>query len=264
MIIISYLKEWQMDRKAIAVLCLIVFSFALMGCATTNPDGAPSAGQSAAGGAVAGAVAGGVIGALCGLIPGGGIAAAVARGAVAGASTGLVAGIASGFVYGKFQEKMYRDRVAAEAYYQYKNGDGEKVIVENVDIQPGDPVQGTSASLNATFTVLCGTDDAIPVEVMQTVVADNKVCGQPLSNKADRKSGTYVISVPMDIPNNTPVGKYQLLTLVKTTKAADQKMYDFMVNKKSTPEQQAPAEQPAPQEKPSTGEEPAGSEAKTG
>jgi len=242
-----------MLRKLIAGATLVAFLSLFFGCATTNPNGTPpSPGQSAAGGAIAGALLGGAIGALCGLIPGGSIAASVARGAIAGASTGLIAGAIAGFAYGKYQEQQYRDRQAAEAFHQYKPEQGEKVIVEAIEVKPESSVQGGNISLNFTFSVLTGASEPVPVEVTQLVMVENKVCGQPLCYKSDRVSGTYVFSVPMTIPGDAPEGKYKLVTLVKTTKANDQKTCDFMVAKK--PSEKTPETPASPEEKPAAPE----------
>jgi hypothetical protein len=237
-----------MVHKLLAILCLICFSVALIGCATTNPNGTPTTGASTAGGAVAGAVLGGAIGALAGLIPGGGIAASVARGAIAGAATGVITGAIAGFAYGKYQEQKSRDQQAAEAFHQYKSEQGQKVYVEAVEVKPGTSVRGENVALNSTFSVLTGTAEPVPVEVMQTVMVENKVCGQPFSNRTDRASGTYVITLPMQIPANAPEGKYQLVTIVRTANAIDQKSCDFLVAKKAEPAPTEPAgtEEPLP------------------
>jgi hypothetical protein len=237
-----------MTRKLMAITCLIVFSVSLVGCATTNPDGAPSPGGSAAGGAVSGAVVGGVVGALCGLIPfGGGIAGAVARGAIAGAASGVIAGVIAGFVYGKYQEKLYRDRKEAEAYYHYKPEQGQKVILETLEVQPAAPTQGEHVSLNSNFSVLSGSDEPVPVEMTQTLMVGNKVCGQQFCSRTEKVSGSYMGSLPVTIPANAPEGKYQLVTIVRTPKSIEQKTVEFMVAKKvEAPAPKEPKTEPSP------------------
>jgi len=248
-----------MARKLVAVLCLIVFSVSLSGCATTNPDGAPSPGGSTAAGAVGGAVLGGAIGALCGLIPfGGGIAGAVARGAIAGAATGVISGAIAGFAYGKYEEKLHRDRQTAEAFHQYKSEQGEKVFVEVVEVKPENAEQGGSVYLNSTFSVLTGNSEPVPVEISQVVMVQDKVCGQPYCHKGEKISGTYAIAIPMQIPANAPNGKYKLMTQVKTGNATDQKVCEFVVAKKA-----APPATPTTPEQPGKPEEKAVPEAKT-
>jgi len=234
-------------KKLMTWLCVLVFLTGLMACATTSPDGSPSAGRSAAASGVAGAVAGGVFGALCGLIPGGSIAASVARGAIVGVGSGLVAGAVAGYIHGQYQERLYRDRLAAEAFHHYKADEGEKVVVEEVEIQPAVLIQGDKATLSANYSVLTGNDDPIAVEILQTVMSQNQACGQGLYNKGDKKSGSYLSTIPLEIPENLPEGEYQLETVIKTPKAVGRKLRGFKISKKPTP---APA--PEPQEKPAT------------
>ncbi|HAY21722.1 MAG TPA: hypothetical protein DCY27_06065 [Desulfobacterales bacterium] len=251
-----------MVRKTMALVTLVVFCTFLFGCATApKPEGsqtdAPSPAGRAVGGAILGALGGAAIGALVGLIPGGSIASSVARGAVAGAATGLVAGAIAGFAYGKYEEKLYRDRLAAEAFHQYKSEQGEKVFVEVVEVKPENAEQGGSVYLNSTFSVLTGNNEPVPVEISQVVMVQDKVCGQPFSHKAEKLSGTYAIAIPMQIPANAPDGKYKLMTQVKTGNATDQKVCEFMVAQKapppappSSPEQPSkPEEKAAPEEK---------------
>ncbi len=244
-----------MARKLVTVLLLVTFPLALLGCATTGPNGAPSPGGSAAAGAVGGAILGSAIGALCGLIPGGGIASAVARGAIAGAAGGALAGAIGGFAYGKYQEKLYRDRQAAETFHQYKPEEGEKVLVEVVEVTPESCVQGDNVALKSTFSVLTGNSEPVPVEVMQMVTVQDKPCGKPFCNKTDRLSGTYVLDLPMQIPGNAPEGKYKLVTMVKTEKSNDTKVCEFVVAKKAAPPAEKetteqPEGTPAPEGKP--------------
>jgi len=244
-----------MTRKLVTLIVLVTFPLALFGCATTRPDGAPSPGGSAAAGAVGGAILGGAIGALCGLIPGGGIASAVVRGAIAGAATGVVTGAIAGFAYGKYQEQLYRDRQAAEAFHQYKPEEGEKVLVEVVEVKPEPCLQGDNVALKSTFSVLTGNNEPVPVEVVQTVMVQDKPCGTPFCNKTSRLSGTYVIDLPMQIPDNAPEGMYKLMTVVKTEKVADTKTCEFMVAKKPEPPAEKGATEqpegtPAPEGKP--------------
>jgi len=177
---------------------------------------------------------------------------------VGGAASGLVAGAIAGFVYGKYEEKLYRDRQAAEAFYQYKAEQGEKVFVEVVEVKPNVAAQSDNVYLNTTFTVLSGKDEPVPVEITQIVMTENKLCGQPFNHKTRKISGTYVVNIPMQIPANAPNGKYKLISLVKTSQAADQKMCEFMVAQKS-----APSASPTPSEQPGTPEEKSTPEGKT-
>lgn len=233
-------------RKLIAIACLLALGVTLAGCATTRPEGSPppSTGQTTAGGAVAGAVVGGVIGALCGLIPGGGIAVSVARGAIAGAGTGLVMGAIAGFAYGKHEERIYRDQQAAAKMHNYKPEEGEKVYVETVEVNPGECPPGSCVAFNTVFTVLNDSQQPMPVEVTQMVLAEGKPVGKPFVEKSDRAGGSYSFSVPTHIPENAMPGKYSLLTRVKTPKADGEKTCDFLIAKKPEPPA-APAGTPA-------------------
>lgn len=255
-----------MWRKLVAVLVLAPFCIVQFGCATvpTQESGQgepPSPAGSAVGGAILGAIGGAALGALLGLIPfaglGHGLASDVARGAISGAATGMVAGAIAGFAYGKYEERLYRDRQAAEAHFQYNPEAGEKVVLEAVEVKPQTAAQGENVSLSSVFTVLTGKDEPVPVEISQVVLMQGKICGQPFSQKFDKVSGTYGVTIPMQIPENAPPGKYTMITLVKGSKAADQKMVEFIVAKKAAaPTAPAPSGEPgAPEEKaPAEGE----------
>jgi len=229
-----------MIRKMMTVVTLIVFCNFLGGCATTpkpesSQSDAPSPAKRSVAGAILGAIGGAAAGALVGLIPGGSAATNVARGALAGAASGLVTGAIAGYLYGKHEEKQYRDRQAAEAYHQYQAEQGEKVFMETVEVKPENVEQGGSVYLNSTFSVLTGNDEPVPVEISQVVMAQDKVCGKPFVHRGEKTSGTYAMAVPLKIPANAPNGRYKLMTQVKTANAADQKVCEFTVAQKAKP-----------------------------
>lgn len=221
-----------MLRKFIALLSATVLVISGIGCATTNPDGTPNTAASTAGGALGGAILGAGLGALIGLATGD-----VAKGAAIGAIAGAGAGALAGFAYAKHQEKMVRDRQAAEAMYSYNAQQGERVVLEGVEVTPLTSTQGDQISMNSDFTVLNGSDEPVPVEVTQTIAFQGKQMGRPYTETSQFKSGSYSYSTPTKIPANAPEGKYTVVTRVQAPNAKDERMCEFLVAKKAASNQ---------------------------
>lgn len=217
-----------MLKKFIALLTATVLVISGIGCATTNPDGTPNTAASTAGGAAGGALIGAGLGALIGLATGN-----VARGAALGAIVGAAAGGLGGFAYAKTQQKAVRDRQAAEAMYKYNAQQGERVILEGVEVSPLTTTPGEKIAMNADFTVLNGSDQTMAVEVTRTIAFQGKQMGQPYRETTVFASGSYSYSTPTQIPAEAPEGKYTVATLVKTPNAQDERMCEFLVAKKA-------------------------------
>lgn len=143
-----------MIRGLVAILLTLTLVISNFGCASTNPDGTPNTAGSTAGGAVGGAIIGAGLGALIGLATGN-----VAKGAIIGALAGAGAGALAGFAYAKHQEQVLRDRQAAEAMYSYRPDQGEKVVVEALEVAPDTVTNGDEVALNTNFTILTGNDE---------------------------------------------------------------------------------------------------------
>ena len=217
-----------MVRRFIALFLALVLVISGLGCATTNPDGAPNPAASTAGGAIGGAILGAGLGALLGLATGD-----VAKGAAIGAIAGAGAGAVAGFAYAKHQEKMLRDRQAAEAAYNYNAQQGERVILERTEVTPATSLQGSQVSLDSDFTILNGSDQPVPVEVTKAIVFQGRQMGRPYIETTEYKSGSYSYTTPTQIPANAPEGKYMVFTRIKTPNASDEKTCEFMVAKKA-------------------------------
>jgi len=225
-----------MGRNLLILVLIVALLASGSGCATTNPDGTPSRGAAAVGGMTGGALLGAALGAIIGAATGN-----VARGAAIGAAAGALAGGLAGVIYGNYQEKLARDRQAAEAEHKYNPEQGEKVVVESVSVQPEEVAQGQNVGLYATYTVLTGSDEAVAVEVTQRLVSQGKAVGRANVIKAEKVSGTYELATPAAITARVPPGTYALITQVKTANAKDEKSCEFTVARKAAPE-------PAPQE----------------
>jgi len=225
-------EDRDMGRKFMALLLSTVLIVSGIGCATTNPDGTPSTAASTAGGALLGAILGAGIGALAGVATGD-----VAGGAAYGAIAGAAAGALGGFAYAQHQQKLVRDRQAAEAMYSYQPDQGERVILEGVEVSPLTSTQGDKVAFNSDFSVLNGSDQPVPVEVTQAIMFQGRQMGSPITDKSERKSGSYSDSTPVQIPANAPEGKYTMITRVQTPNAKDEKMCEFLVAKKAASHQ---------------------------
>jgi outer membrane lipoprotein SlyB len=214
-----------MVQKLSVLFLIIALLISGFGCATTS-DGTPSTVGSTATGALGGAATGAGLGALIGLATGN-VAHGAAYGAIAGAATGAVVG----FIYAKHQEQMLRDRQAAESTYKYQPAQGERAILESVNVTPTSTSQGGQVDLNSDYTVLNGSDQPMPVDLTQSISYQGTSMGTT-SNKLEKKSGTYKMTVPATIPANAPEGRYVLVTKLQTPSARDEKSCEFQVGKK--------------------------------
>jgi hypothetical protein len=221
-----------MMRGVLVILLSLALVISGIGCATTNPDGTPSTAGSTAGGAIGGALLGAALGALIGVATGDPAGGAV-RGAIAGAAAGAIAG----FAYAKHQEQVVRDRQAAEAMYSYQPEQGEKVVIEGLEVAPNTVTMGDEVALNTNFTVLTGNDQPVDMVITQTITSQGKPVDKPFVDKTSRKSGTYGVSYSTKIPPNAPEGRYALVTKVETAKAMDEKTSEFLVAKKAASNQ---------------------------
>ena len=221
-----------MLRKFVALFTVTVLIVSGLGCATTNPDGTPSTASSTAGGAAGGALLGAAVGAIIGAAVGNPRA-----GAAIGALAGTALGAAGGFAYAKHQEKLVRDRQAAEATFNYQPDQGEKVILEDVGVNPPTSTQGDMVAFNSDFTVLNGSDQPVPVEITQAIMFEGKPVGKPMTESQDRVSGSYSYSTPTKIPAGAPEGRYTVVTMIQTPNAKDEKMCEFVVAKKAASKQ---------------------------
>jgi hypothetical protein len=223
-----------MVRGVLVILLALALVISGIGCATTNPDGTPSTSTagSTIGGGVIGAILGAGVGAIIGAATGN-----VARGAVIGAIAGAAAGAAGGFAYAKHQERVLRDRQAAEAMYQYKPEQGERVVIEGLEVAPTTVTNGDEIALNTNFTVLTGNDEPVDTVITQTISSEGKPVDKPFVDKNSHKSGSYGVSYSTKIPAKAPEGKYALVTRVQTPNTMDEKTCEFLVAKKAASNQ---------------------------
>ncbi|MBM4287166.1 MAG: hypothetical protein FJ135_03270 [Deltaproteobacteria bacterium] len=214
-----------MVRNFLAIITIVALVVSGMGCATTNPDGAPSPAASAAGGAVGGAALGAALGALLGLATGD-----VARSAVVGAIAGAAAGGIAGLTYGHYLKEQYRNRQTAEAFYQYDPQQGEKVVIDQVSVQPEAVAPGSQVTLESIYTILNGNDQPVPVEVTQGVINQGKFVYRPAVNSSQQASGSYRLALPFSL-GSLPEGKYTFLTQVKAGQTQGTRACDFYITR---------------------------------
>jgi hypothetical protein len=160
--------------------------------------------------------------------------APLATGALVGAGAGA---LAVGFVYAVQKEQVLRDRQAAETKYRYGPEQGERVIIEAIEVAPNTVTNGDEVSLNTNFTVLTGNDQPVDMVVTQTITSQGRPVDKPLVDKASRKSGSYGISYSTKIPPNAPEGRFGLVTRVQAGNAMDEKTCEFIVAKKAASNQ---------------------------
>jgi hypothetical protein len=216
------MEGMTMAPKFFALFSIIVLIVSCFGCATTSSDVASSTAGSTAIGALGGAATGAAIGALAGK----------GKGAAIGALAGGAAGALAGFIYAQHQEKMVRDRKAAEAYSNYQPSQGETARLDMVSVTPATSTPGGQIALNSDFTVLNGSDQPIPVDLTMTIMHQGNQVGQPFKY-ASQKNGTYSISTPTTIPSDAPGGRYTVLTKLQTPHAKAERSCDFQISSKT-------------------------------
>ena len=162
------------------------------------------------------------------------LVAPIASGALVGAGAGA---LTVGFVYAVQKEQVLRDRQTAETMYRYRSEQGEKVIIEAIEVAPNTVTNGDEVAFNANFTLLTGNDQLVTVEISQEIMYQGQRMGQPFTDKGSRKSGSYGVSYSTKIPANVEPGKYTLVTRIKAANAMDEKTCEFLVAKKAASNQ---------------------------
>ena len=158
--------------------------------------------QKAAIGVGAGAVGGAAIGGLAG----------GRKGAVIGGLIGAVAGGAIGAYLD------HKDKTAEETQkaYNYKPGQGLRLELNNVSVEPKAVAPGGEIRVQATYAVMT-PDPQQQVSVRETRVIT--LAGAKVAEAAvevNRTGGTYTSEVPITLPASSAKGIYQAQTTVET------------------------------------------------
>jgi Glycine zipper len=210
-------------KQIIAILTVLAFLFAIMGCATTNPDGSPNTGKSAGLGALIGAAGGALLGYAT---------TGKASGALAGAAIGAAVGGLTGFVIGKSREKEYKN--AQQIYkenpsYAKESAKDEPPVVTRLEPylidSKGNYVNtvknGEKVELGMKYDIVTPRySDIQEVKVEETNYLVNskgvKTENPELTRKKTRPKATGTdAAIEMYIPKNLPDGKYTHVAVVK-------------------------------------------------
>jgi uncharacterized protein YcfJ len=177
-----------------------------------HPQTAVGAGVGAAGGAVVGGVAGGT------------------KGAVVGGLLGALAGGAIGN-YIERRETSLPETSSTTRPTTTSSASGSTVAVpgtttsptsaigaslvrvDRVQVQPSQPRPGDTVSLDATYTILSSSDQAVPVRETREVRLDGELVANPAVDVM-RQTGTYSSALPITLPANARAGKYEVTTTV--------------------------------------------------
>ena len=97
----------------------------------------------------------------------------------------------------------------------------DRVIIESLYLDP--PNFRDSVSICCKYTVLSGTDQAMPVEIKIGIYEMNNLVQAPFFKRATQKSGSYIYIHNVTFTKNMNPGNFMILAEVKTANAMDAK-----------------------------------------
>ncbi len=190
-------------RLGILVLCFLLVSQGLTGCA-----GMTEQEKDTATGAGIGAVVGGVLG---GVIGKNNPAAGIAIGAAAGA---LVGGLI-GWKVGEYRMEKVKDAGQSAGAQNYKPEQGVVARIETTAAAPHQLKPGDQVILQTQYTVLSPPDKGdVKVKEVRTILFNNQELGR-LEKDSTLSAGTYSSQYPLTLPADAAEGTYTVATLVQ-------------------------------------------------
>ncbi len=189
-----------MKKVVCTVVALSVLSSLSAGCAPTTqavrerPKTTVGVGAGAVGGAVLGGLAGG------------------RRGAIAG---GLLGALAGGMV-GLYLDEREKTLAEAGRDHGYAPGQGTRLAIETVRVNPAALDPGETVNVNLTYAVLTPTpDESVLVRESREIIRDGASVGKTTVD-VSREGGTWKSTVPLTLPPNAPPGNYRVIVAVAT------------------------------------------------
>lgn len=210
-----------MTRKWLAIVLVVVFAAALVGCVTESGyyDPYRSAGAGALGGAATGAAIGSIIGAATGN---------PATGAWVGAAAGGLIGGVGGALYAAHRNSEIRSSQAAAQAYNYQ-GQGNVVTVDSVTAAPSSVRPGQQVSLGMTYTILTPANAPTSVTLTREIRYNGQTVGSPYQTTVSNANGTFSDTVSYALPKNASPGTYTVTSRVMSSYGTSQKDTTFMV-----------------------------------
>lgn len=193
-----------MEKKlGIYVLCFLLVSQGLAGCAgmtEQQQDTATGAGI----GAVVGGVLGGVIGHKSPLV-----------GAAIGASAGALVGGLIGWKVGEYRMEKVKDAGQSAAAKDYKPEQGVVAKIENTAAAPQQLKPGDQVVLQTEYTVLSPPEKGeVKVKEVRTILFNSQELGR-LEKDSSLSAGTYTSQHKVTLPPDAAQGTYTVATLVE-------------------------------------------------
>jgi len=202
-----------MNKKAISLMSIIMFTGMIMGCETTKEH------KGAATGATVGAATGTAAGAVLGK-KGSKVETAIIGGLVGA----LVGGAIGHYAYDK---KKTQQETAQK--YDYTSAEGTMVRIEDVSVLPGSVKAGDKVELGATYALLSPSADAdIKVTEIREIRYGEELVGKP-EVTVTHKGGTYSSAIPLFLPKDAKTGTYKVLTTIQAPNASDSRETSFAV-----------------------------------
>ncbi len=190
-------------RLGVYVLCFLLVSQGVTGCA-----GMTQQQQDTATGAGIGAVVGGVLG---GVIARDNPLVGVAIGAAAGA---LVGGLI-GWKVGEYRMEKVKDAGQSAAAKDYKPEQGVVAKIETTAAAPHQLKPGDQVILQTQYTVLSPPDKGeVKVKEVRTILFNNQELGR-LEKDSTLSAGTYSTQYPLTLPPDAAEGTYTVATVVQ-------------------------------------------------
>jgi hypothetical protein len=209
-------------HKIMALPLVLLFSLALLSCATSSGTYEP--GKSTAAGALGGAAAGAAIGSIIGAATG-----SPATGAWVGAATGAIAGGIGGALYAQHMNQQMRDRQMAAQQYNYTPSRGVLVDVSQAAALPNAVRPGQTVNMSMTYTVLNPDNTPTKVTLYREVRRNGQTVGQPNTVQVMNQNGTFEDRVEFTVPPVAGPGLYTVSNRVLTDYGSAERTSSFTV-----------------------------------
>lgn len=188
---------------------------ALLACVALAGAGCQSYGGSAAAGAATGAGAGAIIGHQSGNQGEGALI-----GAVLGGLTGLIAH--------DIKAQKTRDAKQTADAIGYEASQGEVLQLEDAQIQPSNVRPGSRAEATIQYALL-GVPNNTSVMEQRIIEQNGQVVAMLSTKNFTRSAGTWVSTLPFDVPRDLAPGEYTLMQIVKTQRSQVSRALTFRV-----------------------------------
>ena len=199
-----------MKKFTIGAICaaMCLSSFAFSGCETKT--------QSGVGGAAVGAGIGAVIGNQSGN---------TAAGAVIG---GVVGGLAGLVIHDARTNRKGTKEETIQTYPDYTPAAGQRLVSENAWVEPAVVDQGRVVEAYSQYALL-GADGGVPVTETWQLERNGQVLSRLAEYTQTRNDGTWVSTLPFEVPATLDSGQYTVTHQARTNVATATRSASFTV-----------------------------------